>query len=235
MLQRQRCKSTGIDIALKEPDSQVVELELDEPGEGRKPWLAISRILFSKREAAMNTDIRARVKAINDLYRSALMNKKYYEGRLSSYQRSNKMFEILLAVGTSTAVAGWGVWKVTNVGAVVWAALAGAAALAAVIKPILQLGREVERYSKLHFGYCSLFYDLDAMTFELRHSQVLPETAWSAFLQIRKRNNDLGLHDELKPKRTLLKKCQAEVLIEIPAGSLWLPKKTESELIAANK
>jgi len=172
----------------------------------------------------MANDVRAQVKAINDLYRTALMNRKYYAHRLSRYQAWNRALEITIAAGTSSAVAGWGIWKLTSVGGTAWGVLSGVAALAGLLKPILNLSKEIERYSKLHLGYCSLYYDLDLIIFELQLSHTLSAPNWKAFLQHRKRNNDLGLQDELHPNEKLLNRCQDEVLKEIPAGMLWLPK-----------
>jgi hypothetical protein len=163
------------------------------------------------------------VKAINDLYRTALLNRKYYAYRLSAYQAWNRAIDIAIAIGSSAAVAGWGVWRLRNIGATSWGILAGIAATASVLKPILQLPKEIERYSKLHLGYCSLYYDLDLLVFEIQQTHQLGPSNWKSFLQYRKRHNDLGLSDELHPRTELLRQCQREVLEEIPAGTLWLP------------
>ena len=171
----------------------------------------------------MATELRLRVKAVNDLYRTALLNRKYYAYRLSAYQAWNRTIDIAIAIGSSATVAGWGVWRLRNIGATSWGVLASVAAVASVLKPILQLPKAIERYSKLHLGYCSLYYDLDLLIFEIQQTHQLSPSNWKSFLQYRKRHNDLGLSDELHPRTELLKQCQKEVLKEIPAGTLWLP------------
>jgi hypothetical protein len=176
-------------------------------------------------------NLRMQVRSINDLYRTALMNRKYYARRLRMYRRWNSAMEITIAVGTSSVVAGWGIWRLASAGATAWGVLAALAALMAVLKPILQLPKELERYSKLHIGYCSLYYDQDHIIFGLQHSNAVTQQIWESFLQIRTRNNELGLEDETYPDMKNLRQCQNEVLAELPQGSLWLPTAAEAPAI----
>ena len=46
-----------------------------------------------------------------DFYIKALVSQKYYASRLTSSKRLNKIYEIVLALGTSTAIAGWAVFQ----------------------------------------------------------------------------------------------------------------------------
>jgi hypothetical protein len=174
-------------------------------------------------------ELRAKVKAVNDLFRTSLMNRKYYARRLTWFNRCNKTLEILVAVGSSSAVAGWGFWKLMHVGGATWGVLSGVAALLAVLKPTLQLPKEIERYSKRHLGYCSLYYDLDMIVFDMQMTKSLNAANWKSFLHLKKRNGELGIHDEINPKEKVLSRCRDEVMKEVPKGSLWLPPKETAE------
>src|SRR5713101_7086005 len=62
--------------------------------------------------------------AIYDTYKRALRSEKYYASRLTFYRRANKIYEIVLAIGTSAAIAGWTVFQ-QNPGRVFWGIFSG--------------------------------------------------------------------------------------------------------------
>lgn len=163
-----------------------------------------------------------KARALNDEYRTVAMNRKYYACRLASIKRLNLALEILIAVGTSGAVAAWTLWK-TGPPAVAWKVLAAVATLLSVIKPFLNLGKEIERYSELVVGYAALLFDLDAVILEVRTSNRISDGAWQKFLTHRERTKQLGIKDDLRPKVRLHRRCYSEINHEIPARTLWWP------------
>lgn len=170
----------------------------------------------------MGTSVYQQVKAINDEYRTAGMNRKYYACRLRRLRRIETTLEILLAVGTSGAVATWSIWK-DPPGDIVWKVLGAAVTLLAVVKPFLQLPREIERYSELATGYGTLFYDYDQILLELRTGRSVSSELWSRFCSLRDRNKELGIKDDLPARKRLLRRCYVEINNEIPIDSLWWP------------
>jgi len=168
-------------------------------------------------------ELRHKVKEINNLYRTALMNRKYYAHRLITYNRWNKALEIVVAVGSSAAIASWGIWKLTSASGAVWGVISALGALLAIVKPILQLPKEIERYSKRHMGYCSLYYDLEEIIKSMQRTKTLTPSNWKTFEHLSRRNGDLGIKDELKSNEKLLKESWEKVMQELPKGSLWLP------------
>jgi len=84
-----------------------------------------------------------RVWGVDDLLRTARLNVKYYSARLAFFQRCNFLLELVLAItAPSSAVAGLWFWK-TSTGEFAWTTLGVVAALAAVLKPLLQLDKKV--------------------------------------------------------------------------------------------
>jgi len=79
-----------------------------------------------------------KLRRIYDLYRTSLLNRLYSCHRLAVYRKWNKIVEVLLAVGTCSALGGLAVFK-TGTGATVWAVIAAVAVLCNILKPILQL------------------------------------------------------------------------------------------------
>ncbi len=58
-----------------------------------------------------NSTLYDSVRAINNTYRTALMNRKYYGYRLSLVKNWNVGLEIVIAVGTSLAIGAWVIWR----------------------------------------------------------------------------------------------------------------------------
>ena len=171
----------------------------------------------------MGASLYDSVKNVNNTYRTALMNRKYYGYRLSAVRKWNTALEILIAVGTSSAVGAWAIWKSTSVGANVWAILAGLAVLLAVVKPFLNLSKDVERYSKLFVGHGDVYYDLGTLTLELARVKNYTDKIHEAFLRARERIKQLGIEDDPKINERLRRRFYEEAKEEIPVGSLWWP------------
>jgi len=163
------------------------------------------------------------VRNVNNTYRTALLNRKYYGYRLSVVKKRNTALEIVIAVGTSSAVGAWAIWQSTAVGANAWAVLTCLAALFAVVKPILNLSKDVERYSKLFVGHGDVYYDLQAITMELARVRGYTDKIRETFESVLKRIKQLGIEDDPKPNEKLHRRCFEEVKTEIPVNSLWWP------------
>src|ERR1700683_3180401 len=98
------------------------------------------------------------LKAIHDEFRSAALNAKYFGYRLDRYQLGNKVLEIVIALGatTGTGIAGFAIWK-NGAGTTAWGIISGASIILAAVKPIIDLPKQIERYSKLASSYATIF------------------------------------------------------------------------------
>lgn len=163
------------------------------------------------------------VKNVNNTYRTALMNRKYYGYRLSAVKTWNTAMEIVIAVGTSSAIGAWAIWRSTSVGANVWAILAGLATLFAVVKPCLKLSKRVEKYSELFVGHGDVYYDLKTITMELAGFRDYTDKIDEAFRRTIERIKQLAFKDDPKINEKLRRRSFEEVKREIPVESLWWP------------
>ncbi|MGH8491442.1 MAG: hypothetical protein ACREXS_21930 [Gammaproteobacteria bacterium] len=163
------------------------------------------------------------LKRIYDDYRNVLMSRDYYACRLVLLKRWNFVYEILLAVGASGTVAGWYLWQ-TPVGKTSWALFAGLVALMSILKPILQVPKAIERYSKLHTGYCDLVYDFRELVDDIQSYGGITQTMRDSLAKAKGRYRDLAPQDDPKPSAKLLRKCQAEVKKKVPSFEEWCPK-----------
>ena len=103
-----------------------------------------------------------------DEYRTALMNREYYSCRLASVRTQNRILEIIIAVGTSSAVASWTIWQTEEV---VWTSIAAVVTLLTIVKPIIDYPKSIERYSKLFVGHGDVYYDLDRVVKRVRRME----------------------------------------------------------------
>ena len=95
------------------------------------------------------------------LCRSAL-NKEYFGERLYRAQRWNDILEIAIAVGTTgSGVSALTVWHVEPWGPFVWGSLTVVSAVLAVVKPIIQLNKRIERLTRLYLGHGNVPADVE--------------------------------------------------------------------------
>lgn len=172
-------------------------------------------------------DLAAELRWLYDSYRTALLNRKYYAHRLLVYQRWNLILELAVAVGTSGAIGAWAIWK-QGVGRNAWAFLAGLAALIAVVKPIIQLPKRIERYSKLHVAYSELYQDIDRLVSEVKLEKLLTKEMCKSVRLAAERHYKLELEDDPKPVKHWVQRFYDEVNREIPASTLWMPIAAET-------
>jgi len=171
----------------------------------------------------MPPSVFASVRAVYAKYRTELMNRKYYGCRLAATKQLGKVLDIAVAVGTSTAIGAWALWRTAG-GQSVWASFSGAAAIVAIIKPFLHLPAQTERYARLFAGHSAAFYDLQALVHEIGRMRDYPETLHATYLAINARANALSSEDDPSPKKRLLRRCFRQVNQEIPSNDLWWPR-----------
>ncbi|TWC06790.1 hypothetical protein FBZ93_10178 [Bradyrhizobium macuxiense] len=172
--------------------------------------------------ADSNTTV-AQLKNIHREFRTALLNKKYYGCRLDRYQTINRWLEIVIAFGATsgTGIAGFAIWK-NGAGVVAWGIISGASIILSTLKPIIDLPKQIERYSKLSTAYSRIFETFRVLEQEL-HEGGLTDAHVQAFKQIRSQLVDLAVDDDRKPNIALVKRLEDEVNREVPVTSLWMP------------
>lgn len=105
-----------------------------------------------------------------------------------------------------------------------WLVLAGLVAIIAILKPILQLSKAVERYSKLLVGYTALYNELQGLVLEVKTRKTLTDEMWRCFRGQLSRLSKLDLEDDARPSQRLAHRCYEEVNNEIRPSELWMPE-----------
>jgi hypothetical protein len=167
--------------------------------------------------------IKNRLLELYDLYRDSMLNQKYYGIRLHQITRLNLFVEISIAVtATSSGIAGWKLWE-QDAYREIWAVIAGATTILAVMRPILSLSKIAERYERLFAGYQRLFLSLKALAAKVQDQQTMTLDDLRELRELRAQIAELTEKDDPRPSPRLLSRLRSEVNETIPPHSLWLP------------
>jgi len=168
--------------------------------------------------------LRAHLRQIYNTYRTALLNRKYYGCKLACYQKYNFWLDVAIAIGAtgSSGVAGLAIWG-TITGKFTWLVISGVATVLSVIKPILQLGKHIEKYTKLYTGHTSIYLELKAMVEDIEISRAVPRKWVDRYSSIRLLIREFAGLDDPKPDDTLIRTLQTRINEEINPADLWVP------------
>lgn len=166
----------------------------------------------------------AHLDEIYSMYRTAALNTRYYGELLSNYQQRNTILEIAIALGaTGSGVSGLALWN-QPYGKAIWGAITAISSLLAVAKPILQMNKKIERYSKLFTGHLDNFLAIKSLVTKIRRHQKLSKDMIQEFEVAEQRFIDLSRGDDPRPNTKLQKTCEAAVLVQVPDKMLWFPE-----------
>jgi hypothetical protein len=150
---------------------------------------------------------------------------KYYACRLQFLERVNFWMELIL-VGTAptSAAAGFWFWS-TEYGKMAWGVLGVIAACVALLKPLLNLTKRIKDYEGILTGYRTLEYDLLELKSEVEHKHQYDQKIQDEFKRAMEREKALvAKNPETRENKRVKKKCEAEVLNELPADSFFVPE-----------
>jgi hypothetical protein len=166
---------------------------------------------------------RRQLEQIYDAYRDALLNSKYYGCQLEFYRKLNRNVEIAQAVVTPGTVGGWAIWH-SMTGQSLWAIIASGLAVVAVLKPIFNWPKEIDRFSRMHAEHSVQYHTLKQLVEDIATAETISPEMEKRFLAAREQHANLSREDDVRPVERLRRKCVRQVRKEIPASKLWLPK-----------
>jgi hypothetical protein len=167
-----------------------------------------------------------RAEAINDLYRTALFNRLYYATQLRRYRRCSVIADVLVAVGSSTAIAALTFWQ-QNDGKIIWQGIGGGSALVGILRPAFRLSDQVQRYGELVTGYTALTFDCENLARQMKIDDAISDTTWNQYEALIERMRELGIKDDSVVSPKILAAYKTEVNRRIPMEALWWPKETK--------
>jgi hypothetical protein len=164
------------------------------------------------------------------LCRTAL-NKEYYGTRLHNAQRWNDGLEIAIAIGaTGSGISALTVWKVEPWGPLVWGTLTIASVVLAVVKPIIQLNKRIERLTRLYLGHTDNYTNLLVLVSRIQRRRGMAPEFLDLFEAAEAKFQELSKDDDPRPKMALLRRCEAMVRKRHPPESAWYPEPAAPEI-----
>lgn len=173
----------------------------------------------------MNDQADHSVWDVYDLLRTARLNVKYYSARIARLRAWSFWLDLILGIAApSSAVAALWFWE-TEWGRFAWKWLAVIAAVIAVVKPLLRLGEKTQKMEEALTGYKALDHDLTRLTINVKHERAFSEHSKQQFREALARRGVLvGGQLEFRERKRLKRRCEEEVMRELPAQSLYVPQ-----------
>ena len=180
------------------------------------------------REAKQNPpppeSVDASLQRMYDFYRTSLLNTKYFGYKLHQSNYVYVVSEILIVLGSAASgVSGWAIWTF-GVTKEAWLVVAGISTLILAIKPILQLNKKIERYSRLFTGHNANYLSMQDIVQRIAINQGVSPDIEREYNQLYRRYIELSNHDDPNPSNKLVKRLMLEVVDQIPPDRLWWPK-----------
>ncbi len=162
---------------------------------------------------------------VYDLYRTARLNYKYYSAKLNRTELVVFWMDlILLVTAPSSAIAGLWFWD-NPTGEVLWKYLGSIAAIVAIIKPLLNITKKIKRYEELRSGYSSLEHDLQEIKELVFLKKRYDNKLQNDYKRALKRKGRLAKKEiDSTENKKLKRRCEKEVLEELPVDSFYIPK-----------
>lgn len=136
---------------------------------------------------------------------------------------------ILMLAAPSSAVAGLWFWEYPF-GKIAWQYLGAVAAFVAIIKPLLGLTKKIKAYEELRSGYRTLEHDLHEISELIIQKGKYDTKIQEEFRKALKRKGILvGKEPDSKENKSLKRRCEQEVLKELPVDSFFVPEESSNE------
>lgn len=169
--------------------------------------------------------VDASLRIIYDFYRTSLLNAKYFGLRL---RQANLLYVssewVILAGSATSGVSGWAIWTYGFASKDAWLIIAAISTLISASKPILQLNKRIERYSRLFAGHNSIYLSMIEVVNRIEIRQEVNQDIEREYAQLYKKFVDLSKDDDPSPPNKLVERLASEVIEQIPSERLWWPK-----------
>jgi hypothetical protein len=147
-----------------------------------------------------------------------------YLWKLSKANGIYTFSEILIIVGSATSgVSGWAIWTY-GITKDVWLVIAAAATLLTAVKPIFQMNKKIERYTKLYSGHNMNYLSMKDIVQRISETHEISPEIEREYKQLHSRYLELARDEDPHRSKRLVERFTSEVLIQIPAERLWWPE-----------
>jgi hypothetical protein len=164
-----------------------------------------------------------------DEYRTARLNVRYYERKLSSLRRNNLSVEFILAISISSGVVGLWVWQ-TTVGGIFWKALVTLAAFLSVLKPIVRFSDQIQQNCEILANWRSLDDGFQNLTTFVKERKIYDEEMQRSFhILMDSKSKIIQKEPKEAINQKLRRECFNQVNTELPANNFFVPEKQQND------
>lgn len=161
---------------------------------------------------------------VYDEFRNSRLNVRYYESRLKKLSKYNALTEYMLAISTSSSLAGLWFWE-NIIGGYVWKVLGALAIFLALGRPILNLTEKIKKTSEILGAYKALDHDFNKLKIRISQNKKYDKPLKEEFITLlEKKGNIISKCTDEHIDDALRKKCTEQVKIELHADSFYIPK-----------
>ena len=161
---------------------------------------------------------------VYDEFRTARLNVLYYESKLKKLSKYNTLTEYMLAILTSSSVAGLWFWE-NIIGGIVWKVLGVLAILLSLGRPIFNLTDKIKKMSEILSAYKALDHDFNKLKITINQNKRYDKPMWKEFnILLEKKGNIISKSTDENFDDELRKKYTEQVMIELPVDSFYIPK-----------
>lgn len=171
----------------------------------------------------MDSDDTYPVWGLYDELRTMRLNIYYLEHQKLRYERFELFMEIVLAATTSSAIAGFWLWK-TALGDEFWKTVGFIAAIISVVKPLLGLSKKAQETAALLAEARGIHHELQTITALVRQYEGYTPDLRERFVKaLEYKGNYIRAYKQGSENIKLLHKCLERVNLELPADSFYVP------------
>ncbi len=156
--------------------------------------------------------------------RTARLNVLCYERQYGTLTTLNTTMEYLLAVLTSSSVAGFWFWK-NETGDFIWKILGVIAVVLAIGKPILNLNAKIREKGETVSVYQNLYQNFLRLKIAISQEGIYGPSQKKEFEDLLKKKTDVvNKHKGGIVSKRLCNKCYSQVTAELPVENFFIPK-----------
>lgn len=148
----------------------------------------------------------------------------YLECYLRHLKTINMWMEILLGVSTSSAVAGFWLWR-TAPGAYTWETIGVIAVVIAIIKPILNITEKISKNTELVTDARTINHNLNTIYLSMKQSQEYKDEHKERLIAImRDKGNFIKENKAGNEKKKISDQCNKSLKIDFPPKDFYVPE-----------
>ena len=153
------------------------------------------------------------------------LNVYYLEWQQKILKISNFYSEFIVAITTSSAIAGFWLWQ-TNLGSFFWKAIGLLAAVLTILKPIINLTEKIRETTELLTSARAIHHELFTISLLVKQYDEYKEEYRQRFIKAMEyKGNFIKDYKDGNANKKMVKECFKRSVEEFPPDKFYVPKR----------